>query len=235
MSDMSDERMEQLVRDAYDRMTPSREAEDRMLAAILAHADEREAEARPSDTPDLQVVEGGRPVRTRRPWLVALPAAACLLLALSVGTASLRHGCGSSANELTAGSGAVEEAAPEEYDAKSESAAAADAGEAATVTYSDDAEEAYEAETVMAEEAPDSYVPFVSVTLPDGTVLVPVEDAAPLFDCGECGDELGEFVATLENGEEMPCLVWEHADVEGEWLVGLEVENGMWRAVAQEG
>ena len=248
MATSDDERLDELVREAYERMSPTPEAEDRMLAALLAHADgaTEGANEQAKAERQLTVVEGSKAVRgRRRPWLVALPAAACLVLALVVGR-FVTQGSGSAAPKAADAAAesveaemAVEEAAPE-------AVAGTDAGGVAysTLVTNDEAKvttegpaeaeaDAFAEEEALAEE--DAYAPFVSVVLPDGTVLVPVEGAEPLFDYDECGTQLGEFVATLPNGDEEPCEVWERAGVEGEWLVRPSSMNGMWRAVAQEG
>ena len=241
MADRDDERLEQLVRGAFERMEPAPEAQDRMLAAILAHAEDSEDARREG----FKVLETKRP--RRRPWLIALPAAACLVIALVVGSGMLGGGASKgAADSSSVAAGAYDGGAPESEEAAPEAAAGTDAGgvaystlvtnDGAKVTTEGPAEaeaDAFAEEEALAEE--DAYAPFVSVVLPDGTVLVPVEGAEPLFDDDECGTQLGEFVATLPNGDEEPCEVWERAGVEGEWLVRPSSLNGMWRAVAQEG
>ena len=233
MADRDDERLEQLVRGAFERMEPAPEAQDRMLAAILAHAENSEDARREG----FKVLETKRP--RRRPWLIALPAAACLVIALVVGSGMLGGGASKgAADSSSVAAGAYDGGAPESEEAAPEaleySTDGATTGTLGLAKEPAEAEaDAFAEEEALAEE--DAYAPFVSVVLPDGTVLVPVEGAEPLFDYDECGTQLGEFVAMLPNGDEEPCEVWERAGVEGEWLVRPSSLNGMWRAVAQEG
>ena len=71
------------IKGAFEAMSPSEEAQDRMLANILAAADGMREEAAPIPFPQQ---------RRRRPWKVALPIAACLVLAVGVGLMAYTSG-----------------------------------------------------------------------------------------------------------------------------------------------
>lgn len=232
LAEMDDERLGRLVRDAFDSVGPTEEAEDRMLAAILAHASERGQDADDDprgDEPTLTVVGGGkRPIRRRRPWLVALPAAACLVIALVAGISSLGGEDGKSAAvtseesaveyayDLDAGAGSGEEAAPKE----------AEESVVTNGTYGDvdeemDSYEAAEADAAEAETEGLVVVPWASdldtdapIVLDGGSELHLVlsdGEPVPVADDDVVG-YVGSATAAARDGGVVTCEVYDTAD-----------------------
>ena len=117
MQDRADDQLDGRIRNAYESVSLSEEAEGLMLEALLAYQAEREADDAHDGPAQAEVM-----AMPRRSWLrFAIPAAACLLVALVVGTQLMG---GSQASVDAKGDAAAPAGAEMAYESSAEAAAA---------------------------------------------------------------------------------------------------------------
>ena len=229
MSEMSDEQLGKRLEQAFDSIGPTPEAEDRMLAAILRQAAaqataEEEPEVKP-EAPKLKVVEGRRP-RKARPWLIALPAAACLILALVVSQGVF------SKNAYDASAPAAAESVAVSEESASDSSGALAAGGVEEKGAAEDLECAEaETEEAIAYSAPEEAADLLSsidintsFELPDGTDLRFVLEDNEVV--AVSSDDVGSFVGYADvpmlDGGSMMLEVYENPDYGYAVLIGSD-------------
>lgn len=255
MMEERDQLFDQRIHDAYESVSLSDEAQDRMLANLLAAqatrsagkpADEGAPEARVDEPRRAsapahmkpQLVEGGTAAPKRRGWRVVLPLAAVLLVAVAiVQVTALRSQeammAAPSAAEMEAISDGGAAAGSGDVSAKSESADAAPLAE----------EEAYDMVADNAEEgdlgakalqAADWYP---RITLGDDTILTTLIDGMDTVEVS--ADRVGKSVGAakaqpFDTAETIACEVFELTDEAGAYAVRYEGEQSYWYCVPLE-
>ncbi len=220
---MTDDQLAQQVHDSYEKIELSDDAQDRMLAALLAASDAKQAEQNANRGPSRRTTKGRVTQMPKRQGLKRwMPIAAVLLAALvvvQVGVLTVGNHSGETradmapkseesivadSFEVNASDGvAFETAAPQEGEAKADSAASEDV----------DSSEV----SVMVGDYP-------LITLSDGTELVARPEQVDLV---ETGDLLEETTARSVDGEQsVTCRVYEL--VGGGYAVSYEGEEAYW-------
>lgn len=220
---MTDDQLAQQVHDAYEKIELSDDAQDRMLAALLAASDAKQAEQNADHKPSTHTAKGQVIRMPRRQGLKRwMPIAAVLLAALvviQVGVLTVGDHSGEtradmapkseesmavdSFEENDSDSVAFETAAPQEEEAKADSAAS---------------------EVVGSSEAPAMAEAYPIIALSDGTELMARPEQVDLV---ETGDMLEETTARSVDGEQsVTCRVYELVD--GGYAVSYEDEDAYW-------
>lgn len=220
---MTDDQLAQQVHDAYEKIELSDDAQDRMLAALLAASDAKQAEQNADHKPSTHTAKGQVLRMPRRQGLKRwMPIAAVLLAALvviQVGVLTVGDHSGEtradmapkseesmavdSFEENDSDSVAFETAAPQEEEAKADSAAS---------------------EVVGSSEAPAMAEAYPIIALSDGTELMARPEQVDLV---ETGDMLEETTARSIDGEQsVACRVYELVD--GGYAVSYEDEDAYW-------
>jgi hypothetical protein len=220
---MTDDQLAQQVHDAYEKIELSDDAQDRMLAALLAASDAKQVEPSADRGPSRRTTKGRVTQMPKRQGLKRwMPMAAVLLAALvvvQVGVLTVGNHSGETradmapkseesmvadSFEVNASDGvAFETSAPQEGEAKADSAASEDV----------DSSEV----SVMVGDYP-------LITLSDGTELVARPEQVDLI---ETGDLLEETTARSVDGEQsVTCRVYEL--VGGGYAVSYEGEETYW-------
>lgn len=221
---MTDDQLAQQVHDAYEKIELSDDAQDRMLAALLAaSSDTTQTEPRVDRRSSRhatkgQVVQMPKRHGLRR-WLPIAAALVAALIVVQIGVLTIGGGSGESRADMApkseesiaadsfdvnaSDSVAFETAAPQEGEAKADSAASevVDSSEV----------------SAMVEDCP-------LITLSDGTELVARPEQV---DVVETGDLLEETTARSVDGEQsVACRVYEL--VGGGYAVSYEGEESYW-------
>lgn len=220
---MTDDQLAQQVHDAYEKIELSDDAQDRMFAALLAASDAKQVEPSVDHKPSTHTAKGQVIRMPRRQGLKRwMPIAAVLLAALvviQVGVLTVGDHSGEtradmapkseesmavdSFEENDSDSVAFETAAPQEEEAKADSAAS---------------------EVVGSSEAPAMAEAYPIIALSDGTELMARPEQVDLV---ETGDMLEETTARSIDGEQsVACRVYELVD--GGYAVSYEDEDAYW-------
>lgn len=220
---MTDDQLAQQVHDAYEKIELSDDAQDRMLSALLAASDTKQAEPSAEHNPARRTAKGRVIQMPKRGGLKRwMPIAAALVAALvvvQIGVLTMGGGSRETQADLASKSEepmavdsfevnasdgvALETAAPQEGEAKSDSAAS---------------------EVVGSSEAPAMVEDYPLIALSDGTELVARPEQVDLVDTG---DLLEETTARSVDGERsVACRVYELVD--GGYAVSYESEDTYW-------
>ena len=220
---MTDDQLAQQVHDAYEKIELSDDAQDRMLAALLAATDAKQAEQNADHKPSTHTAKGQVIRMPRRQGLKRwMPIAAVLLAALvviQVGVLTVGDHSGETRADMApkseesmaadsfevnaSDSVAFETAAPQEGEAKTDSAAS---------------------EVVDSSEVSVMVGDYPLITLSDGTELVARPEQVDLV---ETGDLLEETTARSVDGEQsVACRVY--VLVGGGYAVSYEDEETYW-------
>ena len=220
---MTDDQLAQQVHDAYEKIELSDDAQDRMLAALLAASDAKQVEQNADHKPSTHTAKGQVIRMPRRQGLKRwMPIAAVLLAALvviQVGVLTVGDHSGESRADMApkseesiaadsfdvnaSDSVAFETAAPQEEEAKADSAAS---------------------EVVGSSEAPAMAEAYPIIALSDGTELMARPEQVDLV---ETGDMLEETTARSIDGEQsVACRVYKLVD--GGYAVSYEGEDAYW-------
>lgn len=202
------------IKKAYERMDPTPEAQDRMLAAILA-ANEAAAEcgngSEPAPAPDRAPA-----AKKRTPLLIALPIAACLAIIVGVGAFTIGgRTAGESSSNATDTAAAPLSASP-----------APEAGQS----------DATEPNGARVAESPARLFPVIE--LADGTVLRIAErdDGVLVPDETLAGESLGEAAARAEDGSSVrACTVYRYDDERYPYAIRYVGDPELYLAVADAG
>ena len=238
------ELFDQQIHDAFDKVELSEEAQDRMLAILLAAQERTQvrevpADAEPSEAA-ARVAEPGEaeviPVPPRRmPWQRWLPLAAVLVLAIVVVRVTSLGG--KAASEQSVGAAAADSAVAPGESAKSlgEAEESATANELASPTaYDAEAEDVDELESTWPVGLVETYP---RITLEDGTVLTALRDAQFVDEVDS--ERVGELVATgtatpFDATESVPCEVYRLLNEDDAYAVRYEDEETFWRCTPSE-
>lgn len=185
---MTDDRLDDTLFDAFDRMGPSNEAETRILDAVLA-----------------ECVRTATPSQKQKPatWKKALPFAACLALAVGLGTFALWQ-TNLNAN-LSGAASSVASSAPQSGAATSSAAPS-----------SSDQDVRY---------------PFITLSSGEQLRVVLADDGPSLADPSTIGEELEEALATNDvEPDPQPCTVFATTNAEHPYAVRYAGDNAFYLA-----
>lgn len=244
------EQFDQQVHDALDRIELSEEAQDRMLANLLAareRTQEREApssevpekgerETKPDDAgaAEAKVI----PVAPRRmPWLRWLPLAAVLVMAVVVVRVTSLGG--KATNEQAVSVAAEDSASAPEESAKTVGEGSGEAAEDPVAT----------SEMMALDAAADGAAEYESgwpaglvevyprITLEDGTTLTALRDAEFVDEVDS--ERVGELVAAgtatpFDSAESVPCEVYRLVNEDDAYAVRYEGEQTYWHCTPVE-
>lgn len=220
---MTDDQLAQQVHDAYEKIELSDDAQDRMLAALLAASDAKQVEPSVDHNPAGRTTKGQvlqMPKRSGlKRWLPIAAALVAALIVVQIGVLTIGGGSGESRADMApkseesivadsfdvnaSDSVAFETAAPQEGEAKADSVAS-------EIVRSSEV-------SAMVEDCP-------LITLSDGTELVARPEQVDLV---ETGDLLEETTARSVDGEQsVTCRVYEL--VGGGYAVSYEDEDAYW-------
>jgi hypothetical protein len=220
---MTDDQLAQQVHDAYEKIELSDDAQDRMLAALLAASDAKQAEQNADRGPSTRTTRGQVIQMPKRSGLKRwMPIAAVLLAALvvvQVGVLTVGNHSGETRADIApkseesmaadsfevnaSDSVAFETAAPQEEEVKADSAAS---------------------EVVDSSAVSSTVGDYPFITLSDGTELVARPEQV---DVVETGDLLEETTARSVDGEQsVACRVYKLVD--GGYAVSYEGEDAYW-------
>lgn len=220
---MTDDQLAQQVHDAYEKIELSDDAQDRMLAALLAASDAKQVEPSVDHNPARRTTKGQvlqMPKRSGlKRWLPIAAALVAALIVVQIGVLTIGSGSGESRADMApkseesiaadsfdvnaSDSVAFETAAPQEGEAKADSVASevADSSEVSAMV------EAY---------------PIIALS--DGTELMARPEQVDLV---ETGDMLEETTARSIDGEQsVACRVYKLVD--GGYAVSYEGEDAYW-------
>lgn len=213
------------MKKAFERMGPTPEAEDRMLAAILAAnatAANRESARTRHGATDASMRASDAPAPDRTPiakkrsrLLIALPIAACLVIVVGIGVLAVGA-------RTTVGS----------FDN-----AADTASELRSASSAPEASESDAIERSGSEAAEPPALPFPIVELEDGTVLRIAESGsgAPAPDEALVGENLGEATAHAADGASAACTVYRYADEQYPYAIRYADDPELHLAAEDEG
>lgn len=220
---MTDDQLAQQVHDAYEKIELSDDAQDRMLAALLAASDAKQVEPSVDHNPARRTTKGQvlqMPKRSGlKRWLPIAAALVAALIVVQIGVLTIGGGSGESRADMApkseesiaadsfdvnaSDSVAFETAAPQEGEAKTDSAAS---------------------EVVDSSEVSVMVGDYPLITLSDGTELVARPEQVDLV---ETGDLLEETTARSVDGEQsVTCRVY--VLVGGGYAVSYEGEDAYW-------
>lgn len=220
---MTDDQLAQQVHDAYEKIELSDDAQDRMLAALLAASDAKQVEPSVDHNPARRTTKGQvlqMPKRSGlKRWLPIAAALVAALIVVQIGVLTIGGGSGESRADMApkseesmavdsfeendSDSVAFETTAPQEEEAKADSAAS---------------------EVVGSSEAPAMAEAYPIIALSDGTELMARPEQVDLV---ETGDMLEETTARSIDGEQsVACRVYELVD--GGYAVSYEDEDAYW-------
>ncbi len=238
------ELFDQQIHDAFDRIELSEEAQERMLANLLAAQERTQVREAPADAEPFEVAEKAAepheaeviPVPPRRmPWQRWLPLAAALVLALVVvRVASLG---GKASSEQSVGAAAADSAVVQEESAKSlgEAEESVTADELASpMVYDAEAEDVAELESTWPVGLVETYP---RITLEDGTVLTALRDAQFVDEVDS--ERVGELVATgtaapFDATDGVSCEVYRLLNEDDAYAVRYEGEETFWYCTPSE-
>jgi hypothetical protein len=220
---MTDDQLAQQVHDAYEKIELSDDAQDRMLAALLAASDAKRAEQNAGRGPSTRTTRGQVIQMPKRSGLKRwMPIAAVLLAALvvvQVGVLTVGNHSGETRADIAPKS--EESIAADSFDVNASDSvafetAAPQEGEAKTDSVASEVADSSEV-SAMVEDCP-------FITLSDGTELVARPEQV---DVVETGDLLEETTARSVDGEQsVACRVY--VLVGGGYAVSYEDEETYW-------
>ena len=207
------------IRHAFETMGPSEEAQGRMLANILGAADRmREAAVQEAPVQEAAMQEAPSPIafqpqKRHHPWRIALPIAACLVLAVGIGvmvyaSGSLQSGSPSSSASMAQGSGPGSSGGSgsnglgaQGSDSQKESSAPEGAPQGS-----------------VSDQAPTTSFEYYIIEIPGlGTtsVINPDDPGQSLADAGRVGDEMCRAIAyNSDESRSVECTVFEYASTD---------------------
>lgn len=191
---MTDERLDERIRDAFAEVELSKEAEDRILANLLSAEKDAERASEP-----VRVERPARTARWRRRWIAPAAAAAALVAVAIIGTALLQPSLSSTSDRAAAPMETKDTGAATysvESVAENEAADAAEAAFTETIVLEDGSRYAITGAAADAEE-PKGYAwqdatvegtgdACVVAVLEDGTALVRFEGEDVLYQAIAC-------------------------------------------------
>lgn len=234
MSKYEDELFDQRIHDAYERVELSEDAQDRMLANLLAARDKADEAAAQPASPERKAT-----VR-RMSWQRWLPVAAVVFVGLVVVGLSVTAPknayqaseavmeAESYAAEDAAGADAVADMADKDSGALAPQAVQLEENAAVASGSADEQADSEQADTLA-----DTASRFCVVTMPDGRQLttLPGDATEP---AGVLGDAVGKLVGqatatTPDGGQTVACEVFELVDGSSAFAVRYQGEQDYWR------
>ncbi len=219
---MTDDQLTQQVHDAYEKIELSDDAQDRMLSALLAASDAKQAEQNTDYDPARRATKGQVMQMPKRSglkrWLPIAAALVAALIVVQIGVLTIGGSSGESRADM----------APKSEESMVADSFEMNASDSATLETAapqqEDKADSAASEVVRSSEVPAMVEAYPLITLSDGTELVARPEQADLV---ETGDLLEEATARSADGEQsVTCRVYKL--VGGGYAVSYEDEETYW-------